>query len=184
MPPERPFYRLGSVRVLEEVPRPAFLAFLRDRFAGVPARIDEAALAAILDEAEDVPYNVQLLAHHCWNALRDEGRKTTLTAPRVHAIHVGAARRLDPVYSQVWLGLTAPQRRALQALVTIGSDGLYSQAATRGYRISATTMQKSLDALAEKRVCWRQTRGGETRLRLEDPLFGRWVRETIVPAAP
>jgi uncharacterized protein len=37
--PARPFYRLGEVRVLDEIPRPAFLPYLREGFAILPARI-------------------------------------------------------------------------------------------------------------------------------------------------
>jgi hypothetical protein len=37
-------------------------------------------------------------------------------------------------------------------------------------------MQKAVDALIDKRVMWREARAGESRLRLEDPLFGVWVR--------
>jgi hypothetical protein len=37
-------------------------------------------------------------------------------------------------------------------------------------------MQKALEGLVDKRVLWRESRGGESRLRLEDPLFGVWVR--------
>jgi hypothetical protein len=180
--PERPFYRLGSVRFLAEVPRPAFVAFLAAGFAPLRAAAGEDALVAILDAAEDVPYNVQLLAHHCWHALRDEGRGARLTPAVVETTHVATARRLDPVYSQQWLGLTAPQRRALQVIATEGTSGLFGAQVGRRYGMSATLMQKAVTALVDKRICWRQPRAGATRLRLEDPLFGTWVRTTITPA--
>lgn len=179
--PARPFYRLGEVRFLEEIPRLAFLEYLQAGFGAFSARIEGDALVAILEEAEDVPYNVQLLAHQCWNTLRDAGRGSALTVNRVREVHAAAARRLDPVYSQIWLGLTAPQRRALQAIVLEGGDGLFGKAMATRYSLPAATMQKSIDALIDKRVCWRQVRAGATRLRLEDPLFGRWVRESMAP---
>jgi hypothetical protein len=181
--PARPFYRLGQVRVLEEIPRPAFLEYLRAGFSTLPARVEEDALTRILEEAEDVPYNVQLLAHECWNTLRDAGDGTTLSANRIVEIHAAAARRLDPVYSQVWLSLSAPQRRALQAIVREGSEGLFGAAIAKRYSLPATTMQKAIAALVDKRVCWRQVRAGAARLRLEDPLFGRWVQDSMAPPA-
>ncbi len=171
----RPFYRLGSVRFLDVVPRPAFLAFLRRGFELLgPAEHD--ALVAVLDEAEEVPYNVQLLAHHCWTWLRERANGEPLTRDRVIVIHAEAARRLDPVYSDTWLGLTAPQRTALQVAIARRGEGLYSAEATRQSGLSASSMQKAVDALIDKRVMWREARGGESRLRLEDPLFGVWVR--------
>ena len=57
----------------------------------------------------DVPYNVQLLAHQCWNGLR-ERHPPALGPEDVATIHVSAARRLDPVYSEQWLGLSGAQR--------------------------------------------------------------------------
>jgi hypothetical protein len=138
-------------------------------------------VSAILAEAEDVPYNVQLLAHHCWNLLRDRGRGAALSAADVDAVHGATARRLDPIYGQRWLGLTGPQRRALQAVVREGSEGLFRQATSKRHGLTATTMQKAVEGLIEKRVCRRQLRAGTTGLRLEDPLLGRWVRDTVAP---
>jgi hypothetical protein len=171
----RPFYRLGSVRFLDSIPRPAFLAFLRRGFE-LLGPVDDDALVAILDEAEDVPYNVQLLAHQCWTWLRERGPEERLATWHVAAIHAEAARRLDPVYSDTWLGLTAPQRTALQVAIARNGEGLYSADASRQSGLSASSMQKAVDALIDKRVMWREARGGESRLRLEDPLFGVWVR--------
>jgi hypothetical protein len=173
--PSRPFYRLGSVRFLEAIPRPAFLEFLRLGFAVLDAAEPE-SLVAILDEAEDVPYNVQLLAHHCWTWLREREGSEPLTPARVGALHADAARRLDPVYSETWLGLTAPQRTALQIAIARRGEGLYTADASRQSGLSASSMQKALEGLVDKRVLWREARGGEARLRLEDPLFGVWVR--------
>jgi hypothetical protein len=179
--PARPFYRLGDVRVLQEIPSPEFIAFLAAGFARLPARVAVGALTTLLDEAEEVPYNVQLLAHQCWSALRDEGKGAVLDAGRVREVHRAAARRMDPVYSQSWLALTAPQRRALQALATEGGIGLFGAATAHRYLLPASAMKKALDALVTKRIARRESRGNADRLRLEDPLFGLWVRESVEP---
>jgi hypothetical protein len=180
----RPFYRLGSVRFLDEVPRAAFTSFLRAGLATSGATAEDAALEAILTAAQDVPYNVQLLAHHCWAYLAEDPVGRVLTPTHVAAIHAEAARRLDPVYSQQWLSLTAPQQRALQALVLDGADGLYSKAAQARYGLTAAGMQRALDGLVEKQVCWRHARAGTSRVRLEDPLFGVWVANSIAAPRP
>ena len=173
--PARPLYRLGSVRFLGMIPRPAFTAYMRERFAQVKGKVSDEAITAILEEADDVPYNVQLLAHQCWNALRDR-HPPALGPEDVAAIHVSAARRLDPVYSEQWLGLSGAQRRALQAVIALRGDGLYSAMATGRFQLTASAMQGAVEGLTEKRVCWRENRDGESRIRLEDPLFGVWVR--------
>lgn len=173
--PARPLYRLGSVRFLDLVPRPAFIGYMRERFALLRGKVSDAAIVAILEEADDVPYNVQLLAHQCWNALRDR-HPPALEPEDVAAIHVAAARRLDPVYSEQWLGLSGAQRRALQAVIAVRGDGLYSASTTARFQLTASAMQGAVEGLMEKRVCWKENRNGHTRVRLEDPLFGVWVR--------
>lgn len=182
---ERPFYRLGTVRVLDAIPPAAFRAYLHKGFALLHRDLAAPVLDAILDDAEHVPYNVQLLAHQCWNALRDDGRAGTLDPARVRTIHRDAAIRLDPIYSQLWLSLSAAQRRALQQLVQApDGTGLHSQAVTQAAGLTASGMQKALDGLVSKRVAWVQARAGTSRLRLEDPLFGVWVRTVVAGSVP
>lgn len=177
--PARPFYRLGKVRVLGAIPRPAFSTFLRRGFAPLRVKVTAEGLSTLFDEAGDVPYNVQLLAHHCWEALRQAGKGAVLTPALVRAAHARAARELDPLYSQQWLALTPPQRRALHALVLEGGTGLLGKAVATRFGLTASTMQKSLTALVEKGLCRRELHEGEATLRLEDPLLAAWVRTTI-----
>lgn len=114
--------------------------------------------------------------------LRDRGDGAVLTVADVNAAHGAAARRLDPIYSQLWLGLSAAQRRALQAIAEEGGAGLFRQVTGERYGLTATAMKRAIEGLMTKQVCWRRLRSGTTELRLEDPLLGRWVRDTI--AAP
>jgi uncharacterized protein len=72
MDASRPFYRLGTVRFLGPVPKPDFEAFLGTKFTESGFKVQNPwAINLILDLAEDVPYNVQMLAHSCWDQLRD-----------------------------------------------------------------------------------------------------------------
>ncbi len=68
-----PFYRLGGPRLIGPVPRHDLSKFLRKGFGqsgfNVPTGGDE-AVKIILDLAEEVPYNVQMLAHGRWEQLR------------------------------------------------------------------------------------------------------------------
>lgn len=70
----RPFYRLGALRSIGPVPASEFREFLRNRFVqsgfSVLAGAGDEAIQSILDLAEEVPYNVQVLAHACWDQLR------------------------------------------------------------------------------------------------------------------
>jgi uncharacterized protein len=173
----RPFYRLGERRFLGLIPRPAFREFLARGFKGV-LPVTEEGIEAILDRAEDVPYNVQLLAHACWESGQASPPGVRLTPDFVAGVEASAARRSDPLYTQLWTSLTAPQQKTLLALLYEGR-GLASGAVSRKYAVPVPTLQKSLKALETRGMIREEGERGEMRLRLEDPLFGAWIRLTI-----
>lgn len=180
---DRPLFRLGSRRFLGPIPRKAFRAFLR-RGLGVVATVSDQGIEAILDTADDVPYNVQLLAHACWERCRESPRKTVLTPDLVQAAQNAMARRSDPLFTQTWTSLTSAQQRALLAVLHEEGRGLTSRAVTHRYRLGASTMQRALQALTQRGVLREELREGAATLKLEDPLFGTWLRTTIPPLSP
>ena len=173
----RPFYRLGDRLFLGPIPREAFRAFLGRGFKGVLPVTDE-GIEAILDHAEDVPYNVQLLAHACWESGQASRAGTRLTPEFVAGVEASAARRNDPLYTQLWTSLTAPQQKTMLALIHEGK-GLASGAVSRAYGVPVPTIQKALKPLEARGIVREEGEKGEVRLRLEDPLFGAWIRLTI-----
>lgn len=173
----RPFYRLGERLFLGPIPRPAFREFLSRGFKGALVVTDE-GIEAILDHAEDVPYNVQLLAHACWESGQATRTGTRLTPDFVAGVEASAARRNDPLFTQIWASLTAPQQKSLLALIYEGK-GLASGVVSQRYGVPVPTIQKALKALESRGIVREEGAKGEVRLRLEDPLFGAWVKLTI-----
>jgi uncharacterized protein len=182
--PSRPFYRLGVVRYLGPVPRPDFVAFLERGFAGAGILVEQGAAEALLDAVEEVPYNVQHLAHACWEACRATetpgGWPTPLTTELVHRTRDAVALRSDPIYTQLWTSLPSTQQRALLALLRERGAGLASTAVARRYRLPVPTLAKSLKLLERKGILREEQGRGAVRLRLEDPLFAAWI-ELVVP---
>lgn len=190
--PNRPFYKLGEVRFLGAVPRADFAAFLARGFAAGGIHLATGTTDAILDAAEEVPYNVQLLAHACWEVCRAEstassrapqrhrGPMRTLTPERVHETRNVIALRSDPLYTQLWSSLTASQQKALVALIRESGVQLTSTDVARRYNLPVPTMQKALRALEAKTIVREEQSLGTVRLRLEDPFFAAWV-ELVVP---
>lgn len=187
--PREPFYRLGSTLFLGPVPRQEFAAFLTQSFTRGGIRIESGAVTAILDAAQDVPYNVQLLAHECWEACRSSlvpgsaSQPLMLTEQVVDRVHARAARQNDPLYTQTWSSLPSTQQRALLAIVRDAGPGLFSTALARRYAMPVATMQKAVAALERRGITREEASGGRTRLRLEDPLFGKWIELTIPRSA-
>lgn len=183
----RPFYRIGAAHFLGPVPRAEFAAFLERGFADAGIAVAPGATDAILDGAEEVPYNVQALANACWTACRaglgadGRGQALPLTADLVRRTRDAEALRLDPLYTQLWTSLASTQRRALLAVLRESGDGLTSTPVARKYGMPVSTMQRALEALEAKMIVREEQARGATRLRLEDPLFGAWIG-LVVPA--
>ena len=181
----RPFYRMGTALYLGPVPRADFAAFIQRGFADAGIPVASNAIDTILDLAEEVPYNVQLLAHACWSACRaggghEIGDLVTLTPEVVRTTRDTEALRHDPFYTQLWSSLTATQRRALIAILREGGSGLASTAVAQRYDMAISTMQRAIEALEAKQIVREDQSRGSVRLRLEDPFLGAWL-ELVVP---
>ena len=175
----RPFYRLGTIRFVGPVPRSDFETFLTDKFRGSGFHVeDHSAIARILEFAEDVPYNVQLLAHTCWDQLRSRlpAEKPALTTETVVGSMLLIAKQYDPFYTQVWVGLTAIQQKTLLAIINEKGERLQSQRVSQFVGKGASTVQRSVSSLIEKDIVREAEHQGGTRLRFEDPFFGQWIR--------
>lgn len=180
----RPFYRLGSLRFVGPVPRAEFIQFLLDKFSSGGFKVEGAtgkgsaggAVAFILDLAEEVPFNVQLLAHTCWEHLSGAARgERVLTEQVVRDSLERIARRYDPFYTQLWRGLTAVQQQTLVAVIKEGGVQMLSAGTARSVGRGASTVAKSLSALVNREILREEESAGDIRYRFEDPFFAVWI---------
>lgn len=175
----RPFYRLGTVIFLRPVPAPDFERFLVSKFRASGFRVtDESVVRRILAVSEDVPYNIQQLAHACWNQLRNRPLKPPpgLTDQIVDEAVDLLIRQHDPFYTQLWSSLTSIQQRTLLAVIQEQGKRLSSQKVSVFVGKGVSTVQKSLDALGDKDILRADEQEGGVRMRFEDPLFAQWIR--------
>jgi len=182
----RPFYRLGSLRFVGPVPQEEFIQFLLDKFSSGGFKVEGAtgkglaggAVAFILDLAEEVPYNVQLLAHTCWEQLSGAARGgggRVLTEQVVRDSLERIARRYDPFYTQLWRGLTAVQQQTLMVVIKEGGVQMLSANTARAVGRGASTVAKSLSALVNREILREEESTGDIRYRFEDPFFAVWI---------
>jgi hypothetical protein len=111
------------------VPRNDFTSFLQKKFVDSRFGIeDPSVLNLILDLAEEVPYNVQMLAHACWENLRAkaESEQPVLSHSVVQRALERLVRQYDPFYTQIWNGLTAIQQKTSILVITEGGTNLQS----------------------------------------------------------
>jgi hypothetical protein len=179
----RPFYRLGSQLFLGPVPRVDFVAFLRKGFREGGFSLEPGAVEHLLDLAEDVPYNVQWLAHNCWSQLRDNRptEVSILTSAFVDETLTYVVRQQDPFYTQLWTGLTAIQQKTLMAVVQQRGVNLQSNRTSQLVAKSAGTIRKSLLSMIDTGILREEQSIKATRIRFEDPFFGRWIQLTTNP---
>jgi Fic family protein len=80
-----------------------------------------------------------------------------------------------PFYLTVWNGLTTVQQRVLTAAVAERGRALTSADVTQKYRVSASTMSKTLKFLENRDILRREEGKDSMRWRLEDPFFAAWL---------
>jgi uncharacterized protein len=171
----RPFYRLGILRFIGPVPRRDFISFLQRKFSESHFEIEDAALELILSLSEEVPYNVQMLAHTCWELLREVQDKATLTQNMVEQSLERLVRQYDPFYTQLWNGLTSIQQKTLRLAVTERGINLQSTKVSQALGKGPATIRKSLAALISRSILREEEQDGRLKIRFEDPFFARWI---------
>lgn len=183
----RPFYRLGTLLFIGELPRTEFSRFLLDKFTFgdfFSPQTDEAErrnlTLKILDSAEDVPYNVQMLAHSLWNRLLQiklgAPEKAFLTYDLIEETLERLVRQSDPFYTQIWNGLTAIQKKTLTAVVTENGQNLQSHRVTAKSGVSPSSIRRSLESLTSQDILRQEEKQGVIKIRFEDPFFAHWIK--------
>ena len=125
-----------------------------------------------------MPYNVQLLAHTCWEQLNGAARRgggRVLTEQVVRDSLESVARRYDPFYTQLWRGLTAVQQQTRVAVIKERGVQMLSANTTRVVGGGASTIAKSLRALVNRELLREEESAGNIRYRFEDPFFAVWI---------
>lgn len=170
----RPFYRLGERLFLGAIPRTDFLNFLNRAFQETGIKVEAGAAETILNLAEDVPYNVQRLAHDSWEYLAKIG-SAKLTSADVEAALQLLLRRDDPFYTQLWNALGSPQKKALLGAIRMKGVNLFSKDSLKLAGLPNSTMQQAIKALKDKEILRDEETLGQKLARFEDPFFAAWV---------
>lgn len=182
----RPFYRLGSSLFIAEIPRDDFQHFLTSKFAaggfgiegGSAKERDEgrkSPVDLILDYSEEVPYNVQMLAHVCWELLTEQGAASTLTGKVVEQALDRLVRQSDAFYTQVWNQQTTNQQKALIACIETGGRNMLSIKITHSTKKGPGTIKRALESLIARDILREHEKLGQIRYRFEDPFFAGWI---------
>ena len=169
--PRRPFYKAGPVLRLEKIDEATFAAFIDARFAASGLRPEEGLGAAIVELAENVPYDVQRLAHETWDDVRAAARKTA----GLEDLHLTLSRLLNQqhtVFEESWQRLTLAQRAVLRAIVLESGRELLSADVRSRHRLpGASSVQSALAALVRQDIVMKE----DGRYLVNDSLYREWM---------
>jgi hypothetical protein len=174
--PRRPFYKAGPVVRLGKIDERVFAAFIETKFARSGIRPEDGLGAAIVELAENVPYDVQRLAHETWDDVSAAGRKMA----RLDDLHLTLGRLLGEqhtIFEESWQRLTLVQRAVLRAIVLESGRELLSAGVRDRHRLpAASSVQSALAALVRQDIVMRD----RERYVVNDSLYREWMaRQTF-----
>jgi hypothetical protein len=157
---------------LQKVPADIFSRFIETRFKRTGIKAEAGLGMAIVDLANNIPYDVQRLAHETWDDAQAAGRRG-VNLEDLHATLHRLLAEQDMLFEGVWQRLTLPQRATLRAVVLEqGREVLSAEIRTR-YRLGASSsVQHSLTALQREDLVARDDDGHYVAV---DSLFREWV---------
>jgi hypothetical protein len=171
----RPFYRGGDNLYLGPVPSADFVTSLNKQFKADGFVIEEIeSVLRILSLAEDVPYNIQLLAHNCWDEL-SSGRGLKLTVDLVEAVLEQTIRDLDPSFDERWNRLTPLQQRTLTAVLRGKGQRMRPTEIAYSIKSPNSSVRSALSALYNRNILWDDWTLRKLRVRPQDPFFAYWI---------
>lgn len=167
----RPFYKAGPVMRLQKIDPDEFAEWLEARFTKTGLRAEAGLGAALVDLADNVPYDVQRLAHETWDDVRASGRKT-VGLEDLHTTLTRMMRQQATVFEEQWQRLTLAQRGVLRALVLEQGQELLSAGVRQRHRLAgASSVQSSIAALVREDIVMRDG----PRYMLTDSLYREWI---------
>jgi uncharacterized protein len=169
--PRRPFYKAGPVVRLGKIDERIFADFIENRFAASRIRTEEGLGSAIVELAENVPYDVQRLAHETWDDVRAAGRKIA----GLEDLHLTLGRLLNEqhtMFEESWQRLTLAQRAVLRAIVLESGRELLSADVRLRHRLpGASSVQSALAALVKQDIVMKD----QGRYLVNDSLYREWM---------
>jgi hypothetical protein len=169
--PRRPFYKAGPVMRLQKIAPDEFAEWLETRFTKSGLKAEAGLGTAIVDLADNVPYDVQRLAHETWDDVKAAGRKA-VGVEDLHATLSRILRQQGIVFEESWQRLTLAQRGVLRALVLESGAELLSAGVRQRHRLAgASSVQSSLAALVREDIVMRDG----PRYMLTDSLYREWI---------
>ena len=159
---------------MDKPPRDESIAFLRDRFRHAGLSADDAALDAIVDASENIPYYLQALAYEVFEGAESAGRRT-IRLEDVRPALVRTIGRMQDAFETAVENLSENQRTLLSALAREPAAGFDAAYRARHHLPVYTSVASALKVLANKGLV---ESGGKSH-RVANPFLAAWLREPV-----
>ena len=169
----RAFYHSSYHYQLSKLPEQETLAFLKERFSQSGILIDDTAAQQIIDETDNIPYYIQLLASEIWQSTIAD--KTAVTQEIIQQCTQQIIIVKDDYYNELFGRLSETQCKLLIAL-TKEQTGIFSASYIRKYHLYASSsVQKAASALVEEGIIDKEA----DQYYICDPFFKRYIIQTF-----
>ena len=174
----RPFYQSALVLEIGKPPREESVAFLCHRFGEIDLKADGAALDAIVEASENIPYYLQALGYEVVELAEVKGKGDIHAADVAEALEK-CVRRMSGVFETAVEPLSANQRTVLAALAAEPATGFDAAYRARHGLPGYTSIKSALKALESSGLVVSEHR----RTGVSNPFFAAWLREPAYTAS-
>lgn len=123
--PDRPFYKIGPIIHLSEIPTEEIKKFIHEKFYKTKIKINNETVEKIIKISENIPYYVQMICHELWDfaiiSKKEVGEKD------VDNILVQILRQYDQNYREIWNKLSSNKMKILHTIATTGGRNILSK---------------------------------------------------------
>ncbi len=164
-----PFWRSAKRVELGPIAADNFKAFIARGFTDHDRDIEDAVADRVLEITGGHPYATQELCYFLW-AETAEGE--TATVERLDEALTKLLRSEHSHFSDLWGRANANQRAVLGALASEPGHPLAQTYRTRHVLRAASTVQRSIDTLAQQELVAREN----GFVRISEPFFAEWIQ--------
>lgn len=167
--PQRAFYKSGAVYPISVIDSSEMTEFVRRRFYSSGKQISKQLAQEIVKIANDIPYNIQLLAFNVWLLAKKSATNQDITRAIDAIMHTQ-----NELFFNIYDSATLHQRSVLYALSQ--TEEIFSQEAILKYNLgSSSSVQASLKSLVRDNIAHKEG----TKYSLGDPFFELWLKKNI-----
>lgn len=161
-----PFYRFGSLMVLEKIQHDKFIEFLNRKFKSVTSDFMELS-QSILELSDCHPYYTQQLAFTIWELLV----RTKYSPDLIEKAAANIVQSHDNDYERIWNSLNNTDMVILTGISTIKASPLSDEFSRLHGTGAPSTIFSALQRLTKKGMLIKEG----TSYSIDDPFFRRWI---------